>query len=146
MRDARRTLLTANFRLSEFDSRDGALVPGGAEDDVRNWCRWIGEPLRERFGAVTIHSGYRSFARNEVVGGASQSVHLLRTPLPDRARGSSALAVAADVTCARGGPGSWALWFQEHRQAHERLGRHHRGGLGHYPAFVHLDTGQLRSW
>ncbi len=144
--NARHTLLTAHFRLSEFDSRDGALVPGAAEDDVRNWCRWIGEPLRERFGPVTIHSGYRSAARNLVVGGASHSVHMLRTPLPDRGRSSSALAVAADVTCERGGPASWAMWFLDHRQAHHHLGRRGRGGVGHYPGFVHLDTAAARRW
>jgi hypothetical protein len=144
--NARDTLLTAHFKLAEFDSRDGALVPGAAEADVRSWCRWIGEPLRARFGAVTIHSGYRSAARNLAVGGATQSVHLLRTPLPDRGRASSAVAVAADVTCARGAPASWALWFLEHRQAHEQLGRRGRGGVGHYDAFVHLDTGAARRW
>jgi hypothetical protein len=144
--NARRKLLTAHFRLSEFDSLDGALVPGSAEDDVRNWCRWIGEPLRERFGAVRVHSGYRSAARNAIVGGAPRSVHLLLTPLPDRGRKSSQLAVAADVTCAKGSPGSWALWFQEHRQAHHQLRRRGRGGLGHYDSFVHLDTGPARDW
>jgi hypothetical protein len=144
--DARRTLLTRHFRLFEFDSRDGARVPGAYEDDVRNWCRWVGEPLRARFGAVHILSGYRSDARNAAVGGASRSVHLLRTALPDRAGSSSAVAVAADVTCAKGSPASWAAWFLEHRQAHEHLGRRGRGGLGHYPGFVHLDTGPARSW
>jgi uncharacterized protein YcbK (DUF882 family) len=144
--DARRTLLTAHFRLSEFDSRDGALVPGAHEDSVRKWCEWIGEPLRARFGAVTILSGYRSYARNELVGGAPYSVHLLRTPLPDRGLRSSAVAVAADVRCRRGSPASWALWFLDHRQAHPHLGRYHRGGLGIYDSFVHLDTGPARRW
>jgi hypothetical protein len=144
--DARHTLLTAHFRLSEFDSRDGALVPAAAEDDVRNWCRWIGEPLRQAFGPVTVHSGYRSLARNEVVGGASKSVHLLRTPLPDRGYGNTRLAVAADVSCERGAPASWALWFLDHRQAHDQLARRGRGGLGHYRSFVHLDTGPKRRW
>ncbi len=143
---ARHTLLTAHFRLDEFDSRDGALVPGSAEDDVRRWCEWIGEPLRARFGPVTILSGYRSFAHNRAVGGAPLSVHLLRTPLPDRGRSSSALAVAADVTCEQGGPASWALWFLDHRHAHPQLGSRGRGGLGHYPSFVHLDTGPRRRW
>jgi hypothetical protein len=144
--DARRTLLTAHFTLAEFDSRDGALVHGRHEDDVRNWCRWIGEPLRARFGAVTIHSGYRSYARNRLVGGAPNSVHLLRTPLPDRGAGSTAVAVAADVTCDHGAPSSWAHWFLEHRAAHPQLHPRHRGGLGVYDAFVHLDTGSRRRW
>jgi hypothetical protein len=144
--DARRTLLTAHFRLSEFDSHDGALVPGEHEDDVRRWCEWIGEPMRARFGAVAITSGYRSAAHNRAVGGARASVHLLRTPLPDRGRSSSAIAVAADVTCENGSPGAWALWFLDHRQAHHHLGRHGRGGIGHYDGFVHLDTASARRW
>jgi len=144
--DARRALLTAHFRLSEFDSRDGALVPGRLEHDVRHWCEWIGEPLRASFGAVTILSGYRTFARNELVGGAPRSVHLLRTPLPGGYAGSTSVAVAADVTCAKGSPAVWGSWFRGHCQAHAQLGPRGRGGVGVYSGFVHLDTGPLRRW
>ncbi len=146
MRDDRRRQVTPHFRLSEFDSGDGARVPGPRAHDVLHWCEWIGEPLRARFGPVTIHSGYRSFARNAIVGGAPQSVHLLRTPLPDRGASSPAIAVAADVSCAEGSPASWVMWFLDHRQAHAQLGRRGRGGVGHYPGFVHLDTGPKRRW
>jgi hypothetical protein len=144
--NARATLLTAHFRLSEFDSRDGALVPGKHEDDVRRWCEWIGEPLRARFGVVHILSGFRSVRRNQLVNGAPNSVHLLRTALPGRGSPSSAVAVAGDVTCASGAPSSWAAWFVEHRGRHPHLAAHGRGGLGVYDSFVHLDTGPLRRW
>jgi len=146
MMDARRTLLTAHFRLSEFDSHDGALVRGADEGAIAHLCEWWLEPLRAFFGPVTVHSGYRSTAHNFAVGGAKRSVHLLRTPLPRRPRGSAVKAAAADVSCATGNPAMWAEWARQHRAAHPHLGPRGRGGIGVYRTFVHLDTAGNRGW
>ncbi len=141
-----RKRLSQHFTVEEFDSRDGALVPSARVTDLERWCAWWGEPLRERFGAVTVHSGYRSFARNQVVGGAPRSVHLLRTPMLGRGGGGVARAAAADVTCAHGAPASWAAWARRHRERHPHLAPLGRGGIGQYSSFVHLDTAARRDW
>jgi hypothetical protein len=107
---------------------------------------WWLEPLRSRFGPVTVHSGYRTPAHNLVVGGARHSVHLLTTPLPRRPRGSVTVAAAADITCRHGGPQEWRCWAMAHRAQLHSLGAQARGGVGLYPTFVHLDTGPSRDW
>ncbi len=116
------------------------------EGGIAHLVEWWLEPMRAFFGPVTVHSGYRSLARNELVGGAARSVHLLRTPLPRRAHLSRTPAAAADVTCATGSPSGWAQWAEQHRRRSEHLAGHQRGGIGHYASFVHLDTASLRDW
>jgi hypothetical protein len=104
--------------------------------------------MRVEFGQVTVHSGYRTPAYNQKVGGARQSVHLLTTQLPRRDAGSTILAAAADVSCAHGRPLEWARWAEHRRLGARHLGPRGRGGVGRYivQGFVHLDTGPLRSW
>lgn len=138
--------LSQHFVLEEFDSHDGAQVPFAHRQAIANLVHWWLEPMREEFGAVRILSGYRSFAHNQSVGGASKSVHLLRTPLPDRGRRSTQLAAAADVLCAKGSPREWSAWAGLERQAQPNLGNRDRGGIGTYLTFLHLDTGPWRRW
>jgi hypothetical protein len=142
----RATLVTAHFRLDEFDCRDGSEVRGRDEGAIAHVCGWWLEPLRATFGPVTVRSGFRSVPYNRAVGGARHSVHLLRTPLPRRPTGSAVKAAAADVTCATGNPAMWAEWARQHRQRHDHLALRGRGGIGVYPGFVHLDTGAARDW
>ncbi len=144
--NARHTLITAHFRLDEFDCRDGSLVPGRDEIAIEYLCRWWLEPLRARFGQVTVHSGFRSPAYNTRIGGARASVHMLRTALPHAGAGANRKAAAADVTCANGSPATWAAWARHHRAHHDHLARRGRGGIGQYPTFVHLDTAGERCW
>ncbi len=143
---SRRLRLSEHFVIEEFDSKDGARVRPRDEGGIAHLVEWWLEPMRAYFGPVTVHSGYRSLARNQVVGGAPRSVHLLRTPLPRRPAGSHTPAAAADVTCATGTPAGWQRWAQQHRRRHPSLSLHGRGGIGHYASFVHLDTAPLRDW
>jgi hypothetical protein len=141
-----RQVLSRHFVIEEFDSKDGARVRLRDEGGIAHLVEWWLEPMREQWGAVTVHSGFRSLAHNAAVHGARRSVHLLRTPLPGRPAGSSTPAAAADVTCARGTPAGWHLWAQQHRRRHPHLSLHGRGGIGQYASFIHLDTAALRDW
>lgn len=143
-----RLQLTPHFTIEEFDCHDGTKVPKAAEDDIKRWCEWWGEPMRKRFGAVTILSGYRTAAHNKSVNGAARSVHLLSTELPGRTAGTTHLAVAGDVVAATGDVWAWHAWAQAHRKRHAHLAGKGRGGIGRYARqhFLHLDTAQLRDW
>ncbi len=138
--------LSAHFVIEEFDSRDGARVPPRHEGAVALLAEWWLEPLRARFGAVTVHSGFRSLAHNLAVNGSPHSVHMLTTSLPEHEGRTMRAAAAADVVCATGSPSGWAAWATEHRRRHDHLAERGRGGIGHYASFIHLDTARLRSW
>jgi len=78
------------------------------------------------FGVCTVHSGWRSIERNELVGGARQSFHLGRR---------APAAIAADVSFRSGSPRQWYA-------ALDRLGP---GGLGLYDTHVHVDNREGRA-
>ena len=64
-------LLSANFTVGEFASKDGAATVLVDEKLV-----WYLQRIRDRFARpVTITSGYRSPAHNRAVGGATNSLH-----------------------------------------------------------------------
>jgi uncharacterized protein YcbK (DUF882 family) len=131
-----RTVLSANFRPSEFDchcpSCGQAKVPGAAMPALRKLAREVLQPLRDEFGPCTIHSGYRTYRHNRHVGGEARSFHIydLRPNAP-----------AADMTFATGSVKQWA------RRARQ-LFPQGTGGIGRYPSqkFIHLDLGPARDW
>ena len=115
--------LSRNFVLAEFHCHDGTRVPGKALPALRRLVRQVLQPMRNRFGECTVHSGYRTDAHNASVGGAPQSQHLYhRTPKD----------VAADVSFASGSPSEWAAEA-------DRLLRG-GGGIGTYAGFTHVDN------
>lgn len=81
--DPRTTWLSPHFRLIEF-TRSGVATdkgidntPGKEEvDALRALCENILEPLRHRFGAIYISSGYRCRRLNNAVGGVMNSQHM----------------------------------------------------------------------
>jgi len=118
-----------NFSMREFDCRNGARVPKAAEPAVRSNCRRFLEPMRRKFGACRVNSGYRTRAYNRSIGGASRSEHIFD---------DSPSTVATDLSFARGNPREWAAEAR-------RLGA---GGVGTYmrSGFVHCDNGPRRDW
>lgn len=130
--------LSANFVLAEFHCCrghcPGAAVPSAAVPALRRLVVSVLQPMRERFGTCTVHSGFRNDAHNAHVSGENNSHHLYH-----RRPGSP----AADVSFATGDVEAWA---REARRLFERLGN--VGGIGRYPAqrFVHCDLGAKRSW
>lgn len=121
--------LSPNFHISEFDCHNGEKVPAYMEDDLREWCRIFGEPLRAQYGAAIVTSGYRPQAYNASIGGEPNSFHRyeLRKSQP-----------AGDIRFVKGNPDAWGGTAKALRNS--RNGGN--GGVGIYPGsgFVHCDT------
>jgi zinc D-Ala-D-Ala carboxypeptidase len=67
------------MKLTEHFFEEELGVAGADERVVRNakaLCERVLEPIRQRFGAVHVHSGYRSPKHNRSVGGKKDSWHL----------------------------------------------------------------------
>ena len=121
--------LSPHFVLAEFHCKDAQRtpVPAAAIPALKRLVTEVLEPMRGKFGTCTVHSGFRTDAKNAQVGGAGQSQHLYhRTPND----------VAADVTFASGTPQEWAA-------EGDRLLP--QGGVGRYKTFVHVDNRTSRA-
>jgi len=71
--------LSTHFTLSELTRTSSGQpnVPNAAETKALvALCSSLLEPVRAKFGPVSIHSGYRSKAVNEVIGGSKTSQHM----------------------------------------------------------------------
>lgn len=71
--------LSAHFTLAELTRTSSGQpnVPNAAETKALvALCSSLLEPVRSKFGAVSIHSGYRSKAVNEAIGGSKTSQHM----------------------------------------------------------------------
>jgi len=121
-----------NFSYAEFNTKDGTPVPESAYKGLDHLCQNYLEPLRKKFGPVSITSGYRHAAYNRRIGGASNSVHIYDHP------GRDGSAVAADIVCAKGTPSQWSAYL-------DSLGA---GGIGTYPrsGFTHVDNRDRMGW
>ncbi len=143
-----RLRLSANFVIEEFDCRDGTRVPADRERAILLLVTMWLQPLRDALGPVHVLSGYRTPSHNASVGGARQSVHLLRTRLPHRPDTSRVYAAAGDIVARHSASREVAGWAAAHRDSTPQLVDKHRGGIGEYrdAGFVHLDTGPRRDW
>ena len=120
--------LTSHFSVEEFNCRDGTPVPQAALPALKSWCERIGEPVRARYGAVRVNSGYRTASYNARIGGASNSVHIY-----DRHPG----AVAVDHWCEGASPSTVANYEDGLPEA---------SGLGRYATFTHSDNRHRIGW
>lgn len=127
MAEPRRKQLTKHFNVREFDCKDGTPVRKRDHSGLQNLCELYLEPLRAKYGRVTILSGYRTVAHNRRVGGASKSYHVYTI--------HDGNDQAADIKCARGTPAQWHATLNWLRKT-KRGGK---GGLGLYSTFVHVD-------
>lgn len=123
--------LTKHFVVEEFDCNDGTPVPNRYYKELTKLCETFLEPMRERFGACTVNSGYRTRQYNDRIGGARLSFHVYT----DRKQRDG---VAADVSFERGSVADWTE-FAKALRANRRAGK---GGIGYYPqgGFIHIDT------
>jgi uncharacterized protein YcbK (DUF882 family) len=119
--------LSKHFVVEEFDCHDGTRVSSRDHNGLEYLARKYLEPLRAKFGAVHVHSGYRTVAYNRSIGGASNSFHIYTA--------HDGNDQAADVSCDRGTPSQWHALLNGVRNSQ----RDGRGGLGLYSTFVHVD-------
>lgn len=117
--------LEENFSLSEFDCRDGSVVPEELMDNVRLLAKNL-QVLREHVGKpVRIISGYRSPKYNRKIGGAKKSQHMQAKAADIKISGMSPAEVKATIV----------QLIKE--------GKMHSGGIGLYTTFTHYD---VRGW
>lgn len=123
--------LTEHFDSKEFDCNDGTKVPERYHGQLEKLCEWFLEPMRAKFGACRVLSGYRTDAYNARIGGALYSFHVYTDRMPRDG-------VAADVCFAKGTPKEWGEFARRMREKH----RDGQGGVGVYVhnGFVHVDT------
>jgi hypothetical protein len=121
-----------NFSYAEFNTKDGTPVPKAAYKGLDHLCLNYLEPMRKKYGAIYITSGYRHQAYNTAIGGATASVHIYDYP------GRDGSAVAADIVCRTGTPSQWADYAAS-------LGA---AGIGSYPrsGFTHIDNRDRMGW
>jgi len=127
--------LTRSFKLAEFECHDGTDVPPELVPNVRRLCEQVLQPIRDRWGALIVISGYRTAAYNTRVGGAKKSTHLTGE--------------GADIRPSK---------FADVEELHKDILKMHAegrlpalGGLGLYRGWVHVDIrkaadGHLRRW
>ena len=121
---------SANFSITEFNSRDGVAVPQEYYANVQELMNNL-EILREELdgNSIKVNSGYRSPTHNTNVGGATNSQHLYGK--------------ASDIVVSNYSPS----------QVHETIlrliteGKMKQGGVGRYNSFTHYDIrGHAARW
>lgn len=121
--------LTDNFRLEEFESRDGLPFPDEVIYNVQELAHNLQIIRNEIKVPIQINSGYRSPSHNKAIGGASKSQHLLGK--------------AADIVVHEMSP-------DKVRDVILRLmknGQIQSGGLKAYGSFTHYDIrGHYVTW
>ena len=125
-------MISEHFNVREFDCHDGRKVPRAAEPALVRLALQFLEPMRAKFGAARVLSGYRHKAYNERIGGAKFSQHNYD---------DDPTTVAADLTFGKGTPAEWAA---EARRISDKLGF---GGVGQYnnSGFVHMDNRRFKA-
>ena len=124
---ATRQRLSKHFIVEEFDCHDGTRVQPRDYNGLKFLCRTYLEPLRAKYGSVTILSGFRTRSHNRKVRGASNSFHVYTA--------HDGNDQAADIRCRGGSPRKWHATLAAIR----RNKRGGKGGLGLYSTFVHVD-------
>lgn len=127
--------LSPSFDLAEFMCHDGTDVPVNLIPNVTDLCIGVLQPLRNKWGAVVVLSGYRTPEYNLRIGGAKKSNHMT--------------ASAADIHPLRHDELDEFINLIETMHSHGELPA--LGGFGKYKTWVHLDItratdGHLRRW
>jgi uncharacterized protein YcbK (DUF882 family) len=128
-----------NFKVSEFDCKDGTKVPKEFIPNVIELAQSL-QVLRD-FLAVPIHvlSGYRTLTHNAAVGGVQPKDGELKP-----GNGSFHLyGLAADITTKSLTPDDLARMIELLVEKEKMK----QGGIGVYPGFVHYDVrGNKARW
>ena len=125
----RKEQLTKNFKLSEFQSKDGADMPDEVYENIVRLAEEL-QVIRDIVKLpIRINSAYRSPEHNRKVGGVYNSQHILGT--------------AADLIIV--GLSSSKSYLIIDKLQHS--GYIITGGLGLYRSFIHYDIrGKRKRW
>lgn len=118
---------TRNFYKSEFDSKDGSIMPFHIEERVKEVAKNL-QVLRDYIDApLNINSGYRSPDHNLEIGGVYNSYHVK--------------GMAADITSKNYSP------KRLYRIINKLIkkGLMTEGGIGIYNGFIHYDIRGYRA-
>ena len=121
--------LTKNFKLSEFDCKDGSEMPSELLPNVLELAENL-QVLRDFVGVpIKINSSYRSLSHNANIGGSKSSQHLF--------------AKAADIVIESKSPEQVANIIKVLISE----GKMKQGGIGVYNTFTHYDIrGHKARW
>lgn len=123
--------ITKNFKLSEFDCKDGSVMPDTVIFRVVKLANQL-QVLRDYLNKpISINSGYRSKSYNAIIGGVTNSQHILGN--------------ASDITV----KGLKPLQVKEAIEHLINKGDMLQGGIGLYKTFIHYDigyNGKKRRW
>ena len=109
------------FKISEFDSKDGAEMPSDVKMNVIELIDNL-NVLRQELGSpLFVNSGYRSPEHNKSIGGSLNSQHLIGK--------------AADIRSNEYTPKQ----IKEKIEELIKVGKMKQGGLGLYSTFCHYD-------
>ena len=117
------------FKISEFDSKDGAEMPSDVKMNVIELIDNL-NVLRQELGSpLYVNSGYRSPEHNKNIGGSINSQHLTGK--------------AADIRSNEYTPKQ----IKEKIEELIKVGKMKQGGLSAYNTFVHYDMrGNKARW
>ena len=117
------------FKISEFDSKDGAEMPSSVKVNVIELIDNL-NVLRQELGSpLFVNSGYRSPEHNKNIGGSLNSQHLTGK--------------AADIRSNEYTPKQ----IKEKIEELIKVGKMKQGGLSAYNTFVHYDIrGKKARW
>ena len=119
----------SNFKISEFDSKDGAEMPYDVKMNVIELIDNL-NVLRQELGSpLYVNSGYRSPEHNKNIGGSLNSQHLTGK--------------AADIRSNEYTPKQ----IKDKIEELIKVGKMKQGGLSAYNTFVHYDIrGNKARW
>ena len=128
--------MTKNFKLKEFECKDGSKMPLEVYENVIKLANQL-QFLREYTGRpITINSAYRSPDYNKKIGGAHKIINGKRVETSQHVFGK-----AADITIQSLKPAEVFMIIEELID----MGHMLQGGLGLYDTFVHYDIRKTKA-
>ena len=114
--------LTKNFKLSEFDCKDGSEMPSQLLPNVVELAESLQQLRNVLNTPIKINSAYRSLEHNSKIGGTNSSQHLFAKAADIVVKGKTPAQVATMIKL---------LILQ---------GKMKQGGIGVYDTFTHYDV------